>query len=413
MACQAKGWNGCTDWLHKGRTLMVGRKRRLLSFWKCVLFCPLSQRSDTRALKWARGEPKTHFPLHPALSGVARGTLEAGGSETRAPPLSAWLIRRTSEAPDPRRSWAGVLGASGRGSVMPSVSALSFGATDTCSGGRCSYPVVTIETSRGCTTILWALRELRGRRGTSIGRGPDGALGENTRPACCEMAPQAETIWVFSLRHAADELFIRSESWALREADDGKRVGSVTKPNNSPASEATRERLSSNSLSLAPNKIMLLAAAEGTLIVLSEEDWRMLYLWWWRGTQALSRRELTCHRLLESSVLLFFPHMSLGERNGRARGVESLSEKKAICEHREARLKLLQWDQSVPLSAASVWDFPKHDTHSAWVSSAYRGDLHETEVLQALTLGHIRSNFLLSTLSIVSTNRCSPIQISH
>ncbi len=41
---------------------------------------------------------------------------------TSQPRLSAWLIRRTSEASDPRRSW--VLGASGRGSVVPSVSAL-------------------------------------------------------------------------------------------------------------------------------------------------------------------------------------------------------------------------------------------------------------------------------------------------
>ncbi len=40
MACQASArvarcWNGCADWLHKGRTHMVGRKRFLLSFWKC------------------------------------------------------------------------------------------------------------------------------------------------------------------------------------------------------------------------------------------------------------------------------------------------------------------------------------------------------------------------------------------
>ncbi len=48
----------------------------------------------------------------------------SGGSETRAPPLSARLIRRTSEALDPKRSWAGILGASGRGSIVPSVSAL-------------------------------------------------------------------------------------------------------------------------------------------------------------------------------------------------------------------------------------------------------------------------------------------------
>ncbi len=55
----------------------------------------------------------------------------------------------------------------------------------------------------------------------------------------------------------------------------------------------------------------------------------------------------------------------------RARGTESLSEKKAIWEH---RLKLSQWEQSVPLRAASMWDFPKHDTYSAWASSACRED---------------------------------------
>ncbi len=37
-------------------------------------------------------------------------------------------------------------------------------------------------------------------------------------------------------------------SLALRDADDSKRVGSVKEPNNSSASEAARERLSSNSL---------------------------------------------------------------------------------------------------------------------------------------------------------------------
>ncbi len=52
-------------------------------------------------------------------------------------------------------------------------------------------------------------------------------------------------------------------SLALREADDGKRAGSATEPDNSSASEATRERLSSSSLSLTPNEITSLAAAEG------------------------------------------------------------------------------------------------------------------------------------------------------
>ncbi len=56
------------------------QKQTFALFLKMYVFyflCPLSQRSDTRALKWSRGEPKTHFPLHPALSRVARGTLEA------------------------------------------------------------------------------------------------------------------------------------------------------------------------------------------------------------------------------------------------------------------------------------------------------------------------------------------------
>ncbi len=48
----------------------------------------------------------------------------SSGSETRAPPPSAWLIRKTSEVLDPRRSWAGVLGASGSCSILLSVSAL-------------------------------------------------------------------------------------------------------------------------------------------------------------------------------------------------------------------------------------------------------------------------------------------------
>ncbi len=51
------------------------------------------------------------------------------------------------------------------------------------------------------------------------------------------------------------------------------------------------------------------------------------------------------------------------EEHGRARGAESHSEKKAIRERREARLKLSQWEQSVPLSTVSAWGFPKRDRH--------------------------------------------------
>ncbi len=64
------------------------------------------------------------------------------------------------------------------------------------------------------------------------------------------------------------------------------------------------------------------------------------------------------------------------EEKGRAWGTQSFSQKKALRERREARLKLSQREQSVPLSAASAWDFPKHGTHSTWVSSLCRGDLN-------------------------------------
>ncbi len=66
--------------------------------------------SDTWALLRASEEPKIHFCLHPAFPARWRETHErpfagwSGGSETRAPPPppSAWMIRKTSEALDPR-----------------------------------------------------------------------------------------------------------------------------------------------------------------------------------------------------------------------------------------------------------------------------------------------------------------------
>ncbi len=115
---------------HTGDGLMLGRKRFLLSFWNCMCFIlsAITAVGHPSAIVGPWGT-KTHFPLHPVLSRVARGTLESTCGVVRwyrdsAHPLSAWLIGRTSEAPDPRWSWAGVLGASGRGIIMPSVSAL-------------------------------------------------------------------------------------------------------------------------------------------------------------------------------------------------------------------------------------------------------------------------------------------------
>ncbi len=70
------------------------------------------------------------------------------------------------------------------------------------------------------------------------------------------------------------------------------------------------------------------------------------------------QRYLARVRALKSSAPLFFLTGSWEEENGRAWGTESLSEKKAIRERREARLMFSQWEQSVPASMASVWDFP-------------------------------------------------------
>ncbi len=82
------------------------------------LFCTLSQRVENPALKWACGEPKNTLSSAPSAKRGGkrhiRGCLRGGPTvaRLRAPPLSAWLIRKTSEV------------ASGRGRVVPSVSAL-------------------------------------------------------------------------------------------------------------------------------------------------------------------------------------------------------------------------------------------------------------------------------------------------
>ncbi len=71
------------------------------------------------------------------------------------------------------------------------------------------------------------------------------------------MAPRAETIrararltaFVITRMSSSSAL-----SLALREADDGKRAGSVEEPDNSSASESPREWLSSSSLSLTQTR---------------------------------------------------------------------------------------------------------------------------------------------------------------
>ncbi len=116
----------------------------------------------------------------------------------------------------------------------------------------------------------------------------------------------------------------------------------------------------------------------GTLIMLSEEDG------WTLSLSAVTVRhagiEPTWARLSPAAKILcplFFLIDPWDKENEMARVAESLSEKKADRERREARLKRSQFEQSAPLSAASTWDFPKRDTYSAWVSSVCRGRCSE------------------------------------
>ncbi len=180
--------------------------------------------------------------------------------------------------------------------------------------------------------------------------------------------------WRRANGHHANEFVIRFQSGAAWSRWWQEGGGQPRSPITLPHLKPPRERLSSSSLSLTPNEITSLAAAEGhwsSWVKRTGECSLCGQQGWW----ALSRRELASHRLLKySDPANFFITGPWEAENWRARGAESLSEKKAILERREARLKHSQWEQSAPLSAASPLDFPKHDTHSAWVSCACKAD---------------------------------------
>ncbi len=101
---------------------------------------------------------------------------------------------------------------------------------------------------------------------TSVGGESDGAPVKNHSSSLLRDGSSGGDHSSLSSLTAFDIMRMSSSSalsLALREADDGKSAGSATEPDNSSASEAARERLLSSSLSLTPNYIMSLAAAEG------------------------------------------------------------------------------------------------------------------------------------------------------
>ncbi len=88
----------------------------------------------------------------------------------------------------------------------------------------------------------------------------------------------------------------------------------------------------------------------------------------YRARQLLCVRSCQWHALIDQ----LFVTSPWEEENGRAQGVESLSEKKAIRERREVRLMFTQWEQLDQTSTASALNFPRQETHLLWPSSACR-----------------------------------------
>ncbi len=86
-------------------------------------------------------------------------------------------------------------------------------------------------------------------------------------------------------------------------------------------------------------------------------------MWRERDTWDLSRRELVLNQALRSSAPLFFPHRSLGEENGRARGAGSLSEESDPRAQRGETDALAV--RTIRASERGIcMGFPKQETHS-------------------------------------------------
>ncbi len=186
--------------------------------------------------------------------------------------------------------------------------------------------------------------------------------------------------WWRLSRHSSSTAFERMRRssasnpvFAALGVDEGRRAGSATKPNSSFASEAANDMLSSfSSSSLPPKRDWAGQAGEnmmGKTYLCGESEARGL----WDNVSSLSAVHW------DPLPFCFFLTGPCKEKNGRVWGAKLLSEKKAIRERREVRLMLSQWEQSDSVSTASAWDLPKQQTHSLWLSSSCRRDLHKPQ----------------------------------
>ncbi len=295
MACQAStrvawDWNGCADWLHKGRKIV------LLSFWNvCVLFCLLSQRSEMR--EWS-------------------DVFESNWS------------RRT----DARRV-----------------------------GGRAK--------------ILWARMNFGEEGGRALVGGFDSAPWENTRPACCKMAPQwrpFERELIDSLCHVAHLLWV----WRYMKRTTLRGRGQ-SQSTNTPLCPKPPEKKAAIYFAVTHTERDHVAPDGGMLIMLSEEDGRMLSLSlrWRQGTRALSRCELAYHRLLKSSARCFFSQIT-GRKKTEGREGQSRSLKRKLTMSAERQDWNARSASNQPRWVQRHCGKSRSVTYSAWVSSACRGFPH-------------------------------------
>ncbi len=288
-----RSWKSSKDWLHTGRTLMVGRRRFLLSFLKCMCFI-LSAitavgRPGANVGPWGTNNTLSSAPS--AERGNKRHILDClrgGPTVVSLKPLlfrpgwSGGLLRRRFQGelgPGSLVLWEGVaLCRAGTASILPILrrSGLRSGwcwLSCLLSRRRLGWMEAAEELvhfGRKCR-IVWEILSLCEAFCKALHSWSKQAAW---RDRSAEGLPSIRLPWAGRGRRVTSVggglafvmMWMSSSSvlsLALREVDSGKREGSVTEPDNSSTSKATRERLSSISLSLSQNEIMSLAATEG------------------------------------------------------------------------------------------------------------------------------------------------------
>ncbi len=156
------------------------------------------------------------------------------------------------------------------------------------------------ETSWGRSTISWACMNLGEEGGWALAGGLIAPREKTLVQAAARWhlsgdysSPSSLTAFVIMRMSSSSAL-----SLALREEDDGKRVGSVTEPDNSFRVRRQKKKKAVIYFVVTRTEGDHVAHSGGTLIMLSEEDGRMLSPS--AVTRTWRRCDLACHRPLKS-----------------------------------------------------------------------------------------------------------------